>query len=243
MKALICFLVLSLSAVADMNISRVQFLKENIVELASGFQGLGDPDSRIQKQLEPLVEELVTLTNPPPVQQRLPLLYGVWKQVWGPYDYRNNDRGVDPTLETKEIYQVISPKGFYYNVSPNYKKGDRNRVRTNYLKGVYKLSKNNSNGLDVRFDKFVAIPQRPEGNIYDYVNEAENDRLPGQITVLPKLFVKLFFGGGTLIEVYTDEDIRILYGSNGSNFKNKYLYIMTKVNSALRGYRPGEYLP
>lgn len=230
MKTLIIFIVLALSAGADVNISRVQVLKETIVEMALRSQGLGDPDFRIQRELEPLVEELVKLTSPPPVQDRLPLLYGTWKQVWGPYDYRNNERGVDPTIETREIYQIISPKGFYYNVSPNYKKGERSQVRVDYLKGVYKLSKKNPYGLDVRFDKYIAIPQRPEGNIYDFVNEAESNSLPGQISVLPKLFVKLFFGGGTLVEVYTDADIRILYGSNSTNFKNKYLYIMTKVN-------------
>jgi hypothetical protein len=74
------------------------------------------------------------------------------------------------------------------------------------------------------------MKNRPtERAIYDYVDEAERDQLPSQITIVPSFLVKLFFGGGTLREVYTDQDLRILYGSNGKEFKNQYLYIMTKV--------------
>lgn len=65
---------------------------------------------------------------------------------------------------------------------------------------------------------------------YDFVAEAEADALPNQKTIVPTWIVKLFFRGGSLIEVYTDNDVRILYGSNKSDFKNKYLYVMKRVN-------------
>lgn len=68
-----------------------------------------------------------------------------------------------------------------------------------------------------------------EKAIYQYVDEAERNQLPTQITVVPKPIVRLFFGGGTLREIYTDKDLRILYGSNNKEFKNQYLYIMTRV--------------
>lgn len=229
MNYLVSVFVLCSSLVANASTEKIQLLKQVIVDTAQRYQGQGDPDFRIQSELEPLVQELVNFTNPLPVKNRLPLLYGTWKQVWGPYDYSNDGRGVDITLEPAEIYQVIDPRGFYYNVSPNYKDGDRSKVRVDYLKGLYKLSRNDINGLDVRFDKYIAIEGRPSGSIFDYVESAEKNQLPRQIRVLPRLFVKLFFGGGTLIEVYTDQDLRILYGSNGSNFKNPYLYVMTRV--------------
>ncbi len=205
-------------------------LKEKIVTTAQKYQGLGDPDFKIQKELEPLVNELLALNPQTRVNERLPLLFGVWKQVWGPYEYRKNDRSVDPTLNAKEIYQVISPEGFYYNVSPNMDPKSKTEKNINYLKGQYKLSAKDPVGLDVKFVKFIGMKKRPtEKPIYSYADEAERNQLPGQITVVPKIVVKLFFGGGTLREVYTDEDLRILYGSNNKEFKNQYLYIMTRV--------------
>jgi hypothetical protein len=88
-------------------------LKQTIVSTAEKYQGRGDPEFKIQNELEPLVKKLLLLKPQGKVNDRLPLLFGVWKQVWGPYEYRKNDRGVDPTLNAKEIYQVISPDGFY----------------------------------------------------------------------------------------------------------------------------------
>lgn len=205
-------------------------LKQTIVTTAEKYQGQGDPNFKIQKELEPLVQRLLTLKPQSNVNDRISLLFGVWKQVWGPYEYRKNDRGVDPTLNAKEIYQVISPEGFYYNVSPSIDAKSKKEKNINYLKGEYSLSKKDPIGLDVKFVKFIGIKNRPtEKPIYQYVDEAERNQLPDQITVVPSIIVKLFFGGGTLREIYTDDNLRILYGSNGKEFKNQYLYIMTKV--------------
>jgi hypothetical protein len=208
----------------------IRILKQNIVTSAKKYEGKGDPDFKIQKELEILVNQLLILSPQSNVQNRLSTLAGVWKQVWGPYEYRKNDRGVDPTLNPKEIYQVISPEGFYYNVSPNMDPKTKKEKNINYLRGQYTLSKTDPIGLDVKFIKFIGMKNRPtERAIYEYTDEAERDQLPGQITVVPQILVKLFFGGGTLREVYTDEDLRILYGSNGKEFKNQYLYIMTRA--------------
>jgi hypothetical protein len=74
------------------------------------------------------------------------------------------------------------------------------------------------------------MSKRPvDREIFDFVDEAEREQLPNQITVVPRIIVKYFFGGGTLREIYTDENLRILYGSNKDEFKNQYLYIMTKI--------------
>lgn len=209
----------------------IKLIKQTIIKTAGKYQGQGDPEFKIQKELEPLVSKLLNLAPQLNVIDRLPLLFGVWRQVWGPYEYRKNDRSVDPTLNAKEIYQVISPEGFYYNVSPNMIPKSNKEKNINYLKGEYVLSKKDPNGLDVKFVKFIGMKTRPtEKPIYQYAEEAERNQLPNQITVVPKLVVKLFFGGGTLREIYTDEDLRILYGSNNKEFKNQYLYIMTRVN-------------
>jgi hypothetical protein len=231
MKSLILTVALSFSMQTFASVNEeIKLIKETIIKTAEKYQGQGDPDFRIQKELEPFVNRLLTLEPQLKVVDRLPLLFGVWKQVWGPYEYRKNDRSVDPTLNPKEIYQVISPEGFYYNVSPNMNPKNNTEKNINYLKGKYVLSKKDLIGLDVKFVKFIGMKKRPtERPIYQYVDEAERNQLPNQITVVPRPIVKLFFGGGTLREIYTDEDLRILYGSNNKEFKNQYLYIMTKV--------------
>jgi hypothetical protein len=48
------------------------------------------------------------------------------------------------------------------------------------------------------------------------------------VTIVPTFIVRTFFGGGTLLEVYTDDTLRILYGSNSDEFKQKYLYVMVR---------------
>lgn len=205
-------------------------LKNNILTLAESYQGQGDPESKIQNSLVPLVDKLIALNPQKPVKDRLNLLAGTWKQVWGPYDYRNNNRGVDPTLGVNEIYQVISPKGFYYNVSPIFNKDSKNNPKIGYLKGEYKVDESSVTNLNVHFVKYPGMKSRPDNReIYDFVDEAENNNLPDETTIVPTIIVKVFFQGGALVEVYTDEDTRILYGSNGKDFKNKYLYVMKKV--------------
>lgn len=208
----------------------INILKNSIVTTAQKYQGQGDADFKIQKELEPMVQKLLTLSPQKNVSERLPLLFGVWKQVWGPYEYRENKRGVDPTIKADEIYQVVSPEGFYYNVSPNLDPKTKQETRINYLRGEYKLSKTNPIGLDVKFKKFIGMKTRPSDRaIYAFIDEAERSQLPNQVTVVPMPIVRIFFTGGTLQEVYTDENLRILYGSNDKEFKNKYLYVMTKV--------------
>lgn len=203
-------------------------VKKELILRASKYTGQGDPDFKIQQELEPFVNRLIELNPQPPVRDRLSLIYGVWKQVWGPYDYRNSNRGVDPTIGVNEIYQVVDPDNFYYNISPNYKNGNKNNERISYLRGKYVLSKKDPNGLDVRFDRYPGMRKRPVRPIYDFVTEAENGTLPHQFNVVPTIFVRIFFGGGTLQEVYTDRDLRILYGYNDNEFLRPALYIMMK---------------
>jgi len=226
---LILSIFTSVCSAKELDLMNLEELKTELVQRASKYTGLGDPDFKIQNELEPIVNKMLELSPQQPVKDRLPLLYGVWKQVWGPYEYKNDSRGVDPTLGVNEIYQVIDADGFYYNVSPNYKNGDRKRERINYLKGQYRISETSSNGLNVKFRKFLGMSKRPlDRPIYDFVNEAENGTLPNQVTVVPTFIVRLFFGGGTLLEVYTDSTMRILYASGNADFKKKYLYVMVR---------------
>lgn len=204
--------------------------KNDLLSLAKSFEGQGDPDFSKQRQLDALVEKLLQLSPQPPVKNRLNFIYGTWKQVWGPYEYRNDQRGVDPELGTDEIYQVVSKDGYYYNVSPLYKNGDRNKERIGLLRGEYTLDSKNLNVLRVKFTRYPGVSRRPTDlKLWELAPLAEADELENQITIVPTFIVRLFFRGGALREVYTDSDLRIVYGSSSRNFTKEAIYIMTKV--------------
>jgi hypothetical protein len=202
--------------------------KKQLVERARLYTGLGDPDFRIQNELEPLVQMILTLSPQPPVKERIDLLVGSWQQIWGPYEYRNDDRGVDRRLKTDEIYQRIFKEGYYYNVSPNFT--GKGGEYISLLKGVYSVDKKQRDLLNVSFRKLTRLNKRPtDKEIWDLPPLSEAGTLENEIKSLPNFFVRLFFEGGSLQEVYTDEDLRILYATNNQNFKRPYLYVMVRV--------------
>lgn len=177
--SLLVLIFMATSASADTN-ATIEDLKKEIIETARTYEGLGDPDFKIQNTLEPLVQKLLEAAPQKPIKERIEILNGTWKQVWGPYDYRNDDRGVDPELSVLEIYQMVSKNG------------------------------------------------RPVSDFWTLAPLSEAGQLENEITIVPDLVVKLFFKGGTLIEVYTDDTLRVLYGTGG-NFSKPYLYIMTRI--------------
>lgn len=208
----------------------VSDLKQQIVSLAKSYEGQGDPDQSKQKTIEVLVDALVAHAPMPPVKERIPLLAGAWKQVWGPYDYRNDNGGVDPILGVHEIYQVIFADGYYYNVSPLYPKGDVGREQIGLLRGEFRLDPKDPNALRVKFTAYPGVKPRPtQTNLWDLAAVAESGCLQNAITIVPSWVVRFFFGGGKLEEVYTDTDLRILYGSNGKVGARRSIYVMTRV--------------
>jgi hypothetical protein len=208
----------------------VDQVKQQIIGLAQSFEGQGDPDYSRQKALEPLVQKLLQLAPQPSVVNRLHILYGPWRQVWGAYDYRDDDRGVDPELGTKEIYQVVFEGGYYYNVSYNYKNGDPNEERIGLLRGVFRADEYDHNILRVKFTRYPGAKARIAGKeLWELPAIVEAEALPNEITIVPTWIVRLFFGGGALREVYTDSNLRITYGSNGRHFDREFIYIMVRA--------------
>ena len=208
-----------------------EVLKNQILELARSYEGQGDPDQSKQKTLEPLVDQLIKLNPMPPIKDRITLLQGAWKQVWGPYDYRNDNGGVDPKLGVSEIYQVVSADGYYYNVSPYYPDEDKVREQIALLRGEFKLDKKDPNSLTVKFTDYPGVEPRPINlPIWELPTLAENGTLENKVTIVPTWIVRTFFGSGTLQEVYTDNDMRLLYGQSNRRNARKSLYVMIRAN-------------
>lgn len=209
--------------------SRVEALEDRILATASRYTGQGDPDRSIQRELERLVADLLEEAPQPSVRDRLPLLYGAWKQVWGPYAYRRNDRGVDPRLDVDQIYQVVFSGGYYYNVNPQLKGGRPTKIVL--LRGEFKLDDADVNSLSVRFTNLRSAPlELPTGlELIDLPALSESRRLPGEKTTLPSFLVRAFFGGGTLREVYTSPRLRLTFGTGSDGSVNDSLYVLERV--------------
>ncbi len=211
----------------------VAAIKADILELSQSYMGQGDPDFSRQRALEVLVAELLAAAPQPPVKDRLDLLAGPWYQVWGPYDYRGNDRGtVDPKITVDEIYQVVFRDGYYYNVNPV-----KGKERIALLRGEYQLVPDKPHMLKVRFTRFPGNKGRPEDiPIWELAALAEAGKLPAKTTIVPGFIVRWFFGGGALREVYTDADMRITYGGDSVDDRvDEHIYIMTRPESTAGG--------
>ena len=209
----------------------VESLKAEILKTAESYSGQGDPDFSKEKVLEALTQKLLKIAPQPPLKERMLLLYGSWKQIFGPYDYRNDKRGVDPEIGTDEIYQTVFPGGYYYNISPIYEKGDRTKVRIGLLRGEYKLDEKEPNKVNVHFTRYPGIKGRPKDNtpLWKLPALAEAEKLPDEITIVPRIIIWAFVGNGALDEVYTDKNMRITLGGDGTTSGKKSIYIMTKV--------------
>lgn len=225
--SMMCSLPVSANAKAN---SSIEDLKAQILHLAQSYQGMADPDQTLQKSLDVLVEQLVQQTTVLPVKDRIELIAGAWRQVWGPYDYRNDDGGVDPTLGVKEIYQVVSKNGYYYNIAPYYPKGDTSKEQISLLRGEYVLDTQNLNVLNVKFTDYPGVDPRPANtNIWELAELAESGTLPNKIVIVPSEIVKIAFAGGSLEEIYTDQDLRLLYGRKNPPSIRRFLYVMARV--------------
>jgi hypothetical protein len=211
--------------------AEVSMIKSEIVSLAKSFAGQGDPDFSKQLAFEPLLKKLLLANPQPPLKDRLPVLFGAWKQIWGPYDYRSSNRGVDPEIGVDEIYQVVFPGGYYYNVTPLYKGGDRTRERIALLRGEFKLDPELPDVLLVRFTRYPGLSGRPKSgpDLPALPGLIEDGKLQSDTSIVPTWIVRLFFGAGALKEVYTDADLRILYGAGSNRFERPALYIMARV--------------
>jgi hypothetical protein len=205
-------------------------VKSELLAVAQSHHGEGDPNLEIQHELEPYIKRLIELKPQLPISERKQMLVGAWQQVWGPYDYRNTQkRGVDPTVDANHIYQIVFPEGYYYNVANVLDRKTHQPKQTILLRGEYTIK--DQNRVDVQFTnlrKLAAIP--PDTTEYIALPaRSESGELAGQKTVLWSWLVRLLIGGGTLQEVYTDEDLRLTYGSSGD--ETPYLYVLKRVEA------------
>lgn len=202
-------------------------IKAEILATAKSFEGQPDTDFKKQELLSALVEELLAITPPSTMAEKADRIVGSWRQVFGPYAY-DGTGGVEPGLDTANIYQVVFPEGFYYNVAK------RKRLGKNYvqlLKGIYQVETDRlpiefvESGLFLRHlpddMKLQDLPYAIERGDLNYV------KFPSWLPPVGRR--------GALIETYTDEELRVTYGI-GDGIDTKRIYILERVaNSGPNG--------
>lgn len=213
---MLSFMLFSFSAFSQ---SRVQILKNDILNLSRQFQGQEDRDGSKQAALELMVEELEQLIEPLTMEEKAQKIIGEWRQVFGPYSEKA-DGTITPGMVTEHIYQTIFSNGTYYNVALVKLAGLRSVL---ILKGKYEIL---PQAIKAEFTKQSLLWRNvPTENFSKLPAMLEAGQL--RVTHLPDRLPPVGLGG-ELLEVYADDNLRILRGTSPSYTKTALL-IMEKI--------------
>ena len=209
-----------------------QMLKERIAELKQEIFAVAEANTTnsleelpvTRAELQPLVEELLSISPVMELPEQLAGIEGPWRELWS--DDREPGRP-GSQIDRTQVYQVITGVGTFYNIG--FSESPRGKVTT-FLRGQYTPSVLEK-GL---FITFTDVKFKPgfleEGTgLVDLVEKAENQTLglmdfPFDLTV-PRGPIG---ARGFLETLYVDEDMRI---ASGFNFADKKidLYVLRRV--------------
>jgi hypothetical protein len=219
MKSLLCTLLLLLSLPALAALAedvRVTELKAEIMTLAKTYEGKEDRNGKLQTEIDEKVQDLEKVIPALPMEERAKRILGPWRQVFGPYS-ATGDGTIPAGSRTDHIYQIVLPEGIFYNVALFERAG----VRTVFLlKGEYTITAAAIDGVFVR--NSLLLRNVPTSGFEKLPAQLEAGEL--SVTHLPR-WLPPVGQGGQLLEVYADEDIRILRGVT-AQFARPALYVM-----------------
>lgn len=203
---------------------RILEIKNDIMKLAREYKGKPDPYGDLQKALEQKVQDLEKILPYSTMRERAIKIAGAWKQVFGPYSPKADGK-IQWGTDADNIYQVIFPSGFFYNVAVS----KISKFKSVFLlKGEYKIS---DEAIEARFLRnslmvnniphvgLDMLPERLEQG------EIKVIHLPRQLPPVGQT--------GELIEIYADDEIRILRGKS-PGFVKTALLIMERVKNVTR---------
>ncbi len=198
---------------------RVLELKNEIISMAKSFEGKPDVDGKLQSALEDKVEQLEKIIPYSTMEEKASKIVGAWRQVFGPYS-KKADGKIPSSSVPHHIYQVILPNGFFYNVALAEGLGLKAVI---LLKGKYSVEAESIKATFVR--NSVMFKNLPSDESY-YLLPEKLEKKEISVIDLPKSIPPVGTSG-ELIEVYADQDIRILRGKSPT-FKKVALLIMEK---------------
>lgn len=203
--------------------TRVQQLKQQILQLTLTNEAKTTNVKRVRKALDPLIADLTSLVPARTEQEKLVQVVGAWQQVWT--DGIEIFQGPKPgQYDLSSIFQVVFPNGYYYNIGRYQRPGIDWTV---FLRGAFTVQ---PQALSVSFTKYVygngwlftgsdVILQalRAEAGAFD----AQNFNPPpeGNPIGLPQL---------PLANVYVDNDFRILQAGSG---QMSSIFVLVRVGS------------
>ncbi len=198
---------------------RVEVLKRAIVSIARGAQGACDQDDNdpvVSKGLRRLTSKLVRISPPRTETDKLAQVAGGWKQEWA--DLRI---GSPNCTDADSIYQVVSPDGYYWNISTT--RPAAGPPSLGLLRGKFAVT---PDFLEIEFTNLAVSPVVPPlgTDLVDLATRAER----GEFVALPPFFpvgVK-----GELKNVYVDDDLRIVTGDDDSPGSVDSIFVLTRAD-------------
>ncbi|MGL4608497.1 MAG: PAP/fibrillin family protein [Trueperaceae bacterium] len=188
---------------ASTNKIKVAALKKAILVTAKAAateqcdQDDNNPD--VAEALNKLTDELLKLVPARTEEQKLSQVAGGWKQVWSDLDSSS-----PICISAQDIYQVVSPDGYYWNISKNIIEGSES---LGLLRGKYTVQ---PDFLRIEFTNqaFSDVYPAKGTDLIDLAARAEK----GEFTALPSSFpVGL---QGNLQNTYVDDTLRIVRGED-----------------------------
>ncbi len=182
-------------------------IRQQIINISALNTERRDNIEDVRKQLIPLVDELVSAVPPKPEAEALPAVAGGWRFQW-------SNQTFPPGIDYKQIYQVVSPDGYFYNLSrQNLPLVEPAAI---FLRGQYK---NEGSYLTVEFTRnFLSPKWLPVGtNLLEAAAQAEKNEIIGTDIPGPN------GAKGTLANVYVDETLRIVKGGDAVQPERRHL--------------------
>ncbi|WP_413560657.1 PAP/fibrillin family protein [Bdellovibrio sp. HCB209] len=218
-SAIALTMIFTSNAYAGGSRDRIEELKQQILEISRNAQGEYDGDDNdpaVRAELDPLVDELVSLVPVRSETEKLPQVVGSWQQVWsdGP---GGGPAGSGGALAAA-VFQVVFPDGYYWNVAKNTIAGVNSM---GFLRGKFAID---TDKLNIEFTKSVGSPGWVSEGTESYMLAMRAEVGAYDIVPTPGPIGKK----GFLANTYVDEDIRICRGGGDDFGTGTYLYVLVR---------------
>ncbi len=203
----------------DRNQVRAKLLKAAILKVSERAQGTCDQDDNspaVAAVLNRLTDRLVDATAARTETEKLPQVTGGWKQVWS-----NLEGGAPVCTPADQIYQVVSPDGFYWNIATAARPGAP--LSQGFLRGEFEVA---PDFLRVEFTQQAVSPVvAPAGtDLVGLAGQAEAGAfIP--LPTGPPVGVR-----GELQNTYVDDDLRIVRGRDDRPGSTDSIFVLVRAD-------------
>lgn len=198
---------------------KIAALRAAIVAVARAAQGQCDGDDNspeVSAVLNTLTDELLNLVPARSEAEKLPQVAGGWKQVWADL------QGGGPfCISANDIYQVVSPAGYYWNISKNI---TPQGAVAGFLRGKYAVGEG---ALRIEFTAQAISPVYPPAGtrLDELAARAERGEFP-RLPPGPPVGVK-----GDLQNTYVDSQLRIVRGRDDRPGSRPSLFVLLRADT------------